>query len=487
MRLTDHDASFLYTETASSPMHGATFTIIEGELSYDTVYEQLAARIHLVPRLRQRLVYVPFNLAHPKWVDDPDFDLKNHLVSHVVPSGSSVDDAIQAALRLAEPLLPRDKPLWKTFVIEGVEGRTILAQLAHHAMIDGASSIDVSLILFDLQAEPPPPKPPEAPFKPRPLPTPLELVTEATTDNAANLASLRLLRRDFWTEEHIEMLRRAGESITRFVAEPVITAPWNASVVGPKRDFRWRKYAFSEFREIRAQFGGTVNDVVLAVVAEGAARYLAEHGETRAGHLRIMCPVNVRREDEHGALGNRVSAIFPIVSSRPKDAVERLNKIRYETEHIKHNREAQAMELLQETMPQVPPVAMAFTQLVGTRLDPTALAARLPPPVIPGPRPPLLGFNFTCTNVPGVQTTQYMAGHRVLDTLGLLMLGGTLGYGVVVGSYNKNLYFNFVCDPRLMPDLEDMACEVDAVFKELLAAARAEADEQNTATQQTTG
>ena len=188
----------------------------------------------------------------------------------------------------------------------------------------------------------------------------------------------------------------------------------------------------------------------------------------------MMCPVNVRREDEHGALGNRVSGVFPIVSASPKPIVERLDKVRWEMEHIKHNREAQALELMTESIPTVPPITMAHTMLIGTPFDPTTLAARLPVPVPPsyGQRPPLLGFNFTCTNVPGVQVPQYIAGHQVLDTLGVLMLGGTLGYGVAVGSYDQNLYFNFICDPRLMSDLELMASGVDDAFSELLEAAR---------------
>ena len=262
--------------------------------------------------------------------------------------------------------------------------------------------------------------------------------------------------------------------MTRFTAEPVLTAPWNAAPVTPKRDFLWRRYSFGEFRKIRSTLGGTINDVVLAVVAEAAARYLTAHDERTEGqHLRIMCPVNVRTEDERGALGNRVSAIFPVFAAEPMNAAERLQKVRWETEQIKNNREAQAMQLMMESAPGMPPVAMAPAMLVGTPWDPTALAASFPLPVPPtfGPRPPMFGFNFTCTNVPGVQTTQYLAGHRILDNLAFLMLGGTLGYGVVVSSYNQNIYFNFICDRRLMPDLELMANGVEDAFGELLAAA----------------
>ena len=480
MRLTDHDASFLYTETVSGPMHGGAISIVEGEIPFDTVFTHIQDRLHLVPRYRQRLVYVPFNLAHPKWVDDPAFDLTNHVIEHRLADDSTLADALEGAMLLAEPLMPRDRPLWKTFVIYGVAERTILVQLGHHAMVDGASGIDISLILFDLQKDAPAPEPPSQPWQPAPLPSAFELTTEAAADNIVELTSFNPFKSELWSEERLELLRRATESMTRFVAEPVITAPWNAAAVGPKRNFHWQKYSFGEFREIRHAFGGTINDVVLAVVAEGAARYLAHHGESQqGGHLRLMCPVNVRREDEHGALGNRVSAIFPIFSSRPKNIVDRLNKVRYETEHIKHNREAQAMELLTEAMPSTPPAAMAHTLLVGTNFDPTAFAAQLPLPVQPGfgQRPPLLGFNFTCTNVPGVQVAQYIAGHKVLDVLGVLMLSGTLGYGVAVGSYNQQLYFNFVCDPRLMPDIEAMASEVDGAFSELLEAARDQATE----------
>jgi diacylglycerol O-acyltransferase len=479
VRLTDHDASFLYSETASGPMHGAAIAILDGEVSFESIYAHVDSRLHLVPRYRQRLAFVPLNLAHPKWVDDPDFDLANHVVAHSIEDAASgevtMDDAIAASMKLLEPVLPRDKPLWKTFVIQGVPGRTLLLQLGHHAMVDGASGIDISLVLFDLQADAPAPEPPAESWAPQPMPSQMELASEAARENTQKVLDMRLPGPGSWDEEHRDLLWRATESMTRFVAEPVITAPWNAGVVGPKRQLCWRKYSFSDFRLIRRALGGTINDVVLALVSEAAARYLQHHGESeKGGHLRIMCPVNVRREDEHGALGNRVSGIFPIVSASSKPIAERLDKVRFEMEHIKQNREAQAMELMNESMPSIPPVLMAPTLMVGSRFDPTALAARLPTPVMPrmGPRAPLLGFNFTCTNVPGVQVPQYIAGHQVLDTLGVLMLGGNLGYGVAVGSYNQQLYFNFVCEPRLMPDIELMAQGVDDAFNELLEVAQ---------------
>ena len=474
-RLTDHDASFLYAETASAPMHGATLCVIEGELGFGTFFEHIRSRIHLVPRYRQRLAFVPFNLAHPKWVDDPGFDLAWHVREHVMPAGATAEEALAAAVRLCERMLDRQRPLWMMYLVTGVPGCTVLAALGHHALVDGASGVDISMILFDLQKEPRTPPPPAEPWAPAPMPSAYELASEAAADVAerwrhqfGNVASL---------PGRTELLRRAVESMTRFMSEPVVTAPWNAALVGPKRLFRWRKLPFGVFRDIRRAFGGTVNDVVLAVVVEAAARYLVDHKEDVKGkHLRVMVPVSVRREDERGALGNRVSGIFPVFDAEPMAMSERLRKVRWETEHIKQNREAQAIELMMETLPSFPPVTMAPTLLVGTAFDPTAFAARFPLPVPPDfvPRLPMVGYNFTCTNIPGVQTQQYLAGHRILDSLALLMLSGNIGFGVAVVSYNQNLYFNFVSDPRLMPDIDRMADGVVQAFEELLTAARSQ-------------
>ncbi len=472
MRLTDHDASFLYGETASGPMHGATVSVLKGELTHQQIFDHLKGRMHLVPRFRERLAFVPMNIAHPKWVPDPYFDIANHVVSHHVSPGTSVDEAIQIGVDLAEPLLPRDRPLWKFVVIEGVPGHTFLVQMAHHAMIDGVSGVDVSEILTDLSPEAEQPPPPSEPFSPPPMPSPLELWNEALRENAD--AAQAQLRRGLPDGEVQQMLQRGQEAMSRFLTQPVVTAPWNAGLVGPKRKVAWTKYTFAEFRQVRRALGGTINDIVLTVVVEAAARYLAHHNEaTRDRYLRLMCPVSVRREGEAGELGNRVSAMFPILPAWPMDIEERLIGVCEETATLKGNQEPQALELMQEMNGGTPPMTMAQTLLVGTPFDPTAFAAQNPPPVMPpfGPRPPLIGFNFTCTNVPGVQVPQYIAGAEVIDPIGTLMLSGTLGFGVAVGSYDQRLYFNLVSDPRLLPDLDRMLAGIKDSFAELVAVA----------------
>lgn len=473
-RLSDSDASFLYLESASGPMHISSVYVLDGELPFPQVFEHFAERIHLLPTYRRRLAQVPFNLAHPTWEDDPDFDLANHLLQHSLPEGTSLEDAIDVAVTLNEPMLPRDKPLWRFYVISGVPGRTLILQQTHHAMVDGVSGIEVTTILYDFDPKGANRPPPGEPWHPEPIPGPLERIGAALRDNLEKARPSRAFTLFDNAEERRRLLGRAARVLSNFLSRPVITAPFNAGLVGPKRRARYLKKPFGEIREIRRALGGTINDVVLAVVSEAVARYLAAHDEnTESQYMRVMCPVSVRTEDQAGALGNQVSAIFPVLPAWPMHPRQRLNAVCTETDRIKADQEAQALALMTQGDTPIWPVAMAPTQLVGTPFDPTALAARLPPLVLPnGWRPPNIGFNFVCTNVPGVQVPQYLCGHRVTDTIGLLVLTGNVGFSVTVLSYNKELYFNFICEPHLLPDLETIVEAADDTFEALLTEAR---------------
>ena len=473
MRLTQMDASFLYAESASGPMHISSIYVLEGELPYQRVVDHFEKRIHLVPAYRRKLAQVPFNMGHPKWVDDPDFDLKNHIKSHELPEGSSLENGIDAAVKLNEPMMDRDRPLWGVVVISGVPDRTLILQMTHHSMIDGASGIDLTTILYDVEPDPPPVAIPNEPWEPNQPPSSAELFGEALSEN---LEALQTTSSSSWwpdTAKQRELMQKAFRVATSFVTRPVVTAPFNASLVGPKRRARFMKKPFGEIREIRRALGGTINDVVLTVVSEAVARYLKAHDEDIDGrHMRIMCPVNVRTEDQQGALGNQVSAIFPVLPAWPMPVEHRLAVVVAETDRIKNNEEAQAMALVSDSASGIWPLAMAPTQLTGTRFDLTRIAARFPPPVIPGWRPPNFGTNFVCTNVPGVQVPQYLCGHQVLDTIGLLVLTGNVGFSITILSYNKELFFSFICEPRLLPDLELIVSSAQDAFAELLDEAR---------------
>lgn len=475
MRLTQTDASFVYSETASGPMHISSVYVLDGELSYETLLTRFEKRLHLIPAYRRKLLHVPFSLGHPVWVDDADFELRNHVQHHELTPGTSLEDAMDAAVTLNEPIMERNMPLWRFIMISGVPGVTLLLQMTHHAMIDGASGIALTMVLYDLDAKAGEPVPPNEPWAPVPAPSSAKLMADAIQENMREMAENNPMKLMANAANNREKLSKAAEIMGRFVQQPVITAPFNAGAIGPHRKVGWIKKPFAEIREIRKQLGGTINDIVLVVVSEAVSRYLAANEENVEGqYMRIMCPVNVRTESQEGALGNQVSAIFPRLSAEPMECLQRLNEVIAETERIKRDEEAQALTVMQESMPAIPPVAMLGAQLVGTPLDPTVLAARFPSPVIPamrGYRPPHLGYNFTCTNVPGVQIPQYMCGLEVTDTVGLLVLNGNVGFSITILSYNKQLFFSFICEPRLLPDLDKIVDAADDVFHELQAAA----------------
>ena len=482
MRLTSTDAGFLYSESVSGPMHISSVYILEGVIPFAQVLEHFRSRLHLIPSYRRKLAQVPLNIAHPEWVDDADFDITRHVLHHRLPAGASLDQGVDAAIELNEVILDRAHPLWKVYLIEGVADRTLLLQMTHHAMIDGASGIELTTILYDFDPKGANTEPPPAqPWQAEPTPSPAERFNRALRENLAKLAASNPVTAFQRAVAQQAMLQKAVGIMGRFVLRPAVTAPFNSGMVGPKRRLRWLRKPLAEIREIRRGLGGTINDVVLTVVSEGVARYLAARGEPTEGqHMRIMCPVNVRTESQQGALGNQVSAIFPMLPAWPMKPGTRHGAVCAEIERIKQDEEAQALTLLQNTAPEPWPMAMVGTQLIGTRLDPTAFGARFPLPIAPalgGWRPPNFGLNFVCTNVPGVQVAQYLCGHKVLDTIGVLVLSGNIGLGVTILSYNQNLYFSFICEPRMLPDLEVLTEAVDAAYAELLAAAHSRAEQ----------
>ena len=480
MRLTETDASFIYMESVSGPMHISSIYVLEGEVPFDKVYQRFEAIIHLVPAYRRKLAQIPFSLGHPKMVDDADFQLGNHVISYELPEGTTLEEGVNKGVELNEPMLDRSVPLWRFVVLKGVPGKTIILQQTHHALIDGASGIDLTTILYDLDPNAENPSPPKEPWQPEAAQSAASLMSEAFQENLSSMAKANPFDVLSNNRGSFDRIKKATQVFSQFMTKPAITAPFNAGMVGPKRRLKWLKKPFTEIREIRRHLGGTINDVVLAVVSEAVSRYLEANNETVENkYMRIMCPVNIRTEDQKGALGNQVSAIFPMLPAWSMNSLERLQAVVTETQRIKNDQEAQALTVLQEKMPSFPPLMMAMTQLVGTPFDPTALAAKMPLLKMPnvGYRPPNMGINFVCTNVPGMQVPQYMCGAEVTDTIGLLILNGNIGMSLTILSYNKQLFFNFISEPRLLPDLELVVNGVDDVFNELLGAAQ-EKDQQ---------
>ena len=478
-RLTDQDATFIYGESRNGPLHVGALSFFEDEITYPELIRHFESRLPLVPRYRQRLIPVPFNLNHATFEDDPDFKIENQVKFHQLPAETSEAQLIEQALAVFQKPLDRSRPLWETHLFNGFENRSLLLWSVHHCLVDGVSGMALLNVVMDFRPDPPATESNAAPWAPKPLPGPLQQFMDAVFDRAQEqLDSMRRLSRvDFRSsvkelQSTAATLVKAAGQMTR-LTRPIAATPWSAGLVSQERTLAWLRTSFTDIRAIRAAFGGTINDIVLTMLSEGAARYLRYHGVKPGAPFRIGCPVNVRREEESGSLGNRVSMMFPELPAEPMDPVARLKVVAAETQRIKEAAEPQTLEALMSNGGTVSPAFTAMLAGIATSAMDAAVSLQRILPSRGRRAAQSQGMNFIATNVPGPQVPLYLAGHRMADYIGLLPLGGNLGFGVPIISYNQNLYFTMMAEPNLMPDPERMKSMVEEVFEELKRAAAA--------------
>jgi diacylglycerol O-acyltransferase len=502
-RLSALDASYLYNESASNPLHVGAALIFKGHIPFDAIVRSVAQRIHLLPCYRQRLAEVPFNLTYPALEDDREFRLENHLKRFRLPSGIDEKQAIRRMLRDYRPVLDRSRPLWELLSFEGWPGgNTLVVSKIHHALVDGVASVKLTKRLFDHR---PDARPPEAPVGHRtapPLASAAQRFFGATREmmvgqiDAVTDVMIQALR-DPW--ELASRNRQLLEGIGKMAGPPgrqIVATPWNTGATSDGHDLVWFRTSVSDYRTIRNTFGGTTNDVVLTVLTEGAGRYLSHHGYSTSGWFRIACPVNVRRPEEQTDLGNRVSMMFPTIPAAPMDPVERLKVVREETERATPD-ELQNLDRLglrwtggfRSDSNAGFPCGVFTSTLLEQMAQPNLMALRSRMELLGmdtaatlkrmtdwRPRPgnmlaPLPEISFLATYVPSTQTPIYLCGHRCLQQVGILPVGGNLGYGVAVLSYDHDRYIALGADLRLVPDLDLMKGFVEAAFEELKLAA----------------
>ena len=150
-RLSGLDASFLHLERGPAHMHVASTTVFEGPApDYEEFRDHISSRLHLVPRFRQKLRFVPLAQGRPRWVDDPQFNLEYHLRHTALPAPGSEEQLRTLAARVFSQRLDRSKPLWEMWLVDGMEDdRFAIISKTHHALIDGMSGVDLLTLLFD--------------------------------------------------------------------------------------------------------------------------------------------------------------------------------------------------------------------------------------------------------------------------------------------------------------------------------------------------
>lgn len=462
-RLSGLDASFLYFETPTNHMHVAAVMVFDpstmpGGYSFERVKEFIAGRLPRIPQFRRRLVTVPFNLAHPIWIDDPDFDLDYHVRRIAAPAPGGPHELAELAGDIAGRQLDRSRPLWELWIVEGLQhGHVGAVAKMHHCTIDGVSGANLLAQLFDLTSEPQPVEP--VVWRPDRKPSDIELVAYAVRSR---------LRRRLKLVQVAPAVARAAITIARRRRDPSapsgatpLTAPrtsFNASIT-PHRKVVFTTVSLADVKLVKNAFGTTVNDVVLAICAGALRRYLRDRGELPDRPLVATCPISVRDDERAGAGpgSNKVSAMFVALPTHLASPEERLLSICESTKGAKEEHKAVGARMLQE---------------LGELAAPTlfSLAARLYSSMKLANRHPV-AHNLVVSNVPGPPVPLYFAGARLvaLHPLGPIFDGA--GLNITVLSYLDIIGFGIMACRELIPQAWDLAAAIDEAAAELKKAA----------------
>jgi len=458
-RMSPQDAMFLAVEDDRNPMHIGNVSVFEGPApTYGDLVRTVASHLPLVPRYRQRVRFVPMQLGRPVWVDDPHFQILYHVRRTAIPQPGGAEELRNLAGRVFAQNLDRGKPLWELWMVEGLEDdRWALISKVHHCMVDGVSGTDLLTVLLDRKPRRPPAR--AAQWRPAKEPSDLRLladtVADAIFDPVNRVLGLPIVARATLASglgmANLTDLRNFVGGLGSW-AQPAagsLNGP-----IGPHRRWSWAASTLEQVREIRGALGGTVNDVVIAVITRGFRDLLLGRGEPVAGRVvRTLVPVSVRRESEKGLYNNRVSGLFPGLPVGIEDPVERLNAVREQMDGFKRSGHAVAGDVLTRLSGYASPMLLSVSARLATRFE-----QRL--------------VQTVTTNVPGPQFPLYVAGRQMLYAYPYVPIAGTVRIGIAIFSYLGGLNFGVTADYDSVPDLDVLTGGIESGVAELVSAAR---------------
>ncbi len=457
-RLSALDFSFLTNESSSAHMHVGGIMIFEGPPpAYEDLLEHVNSRLHLVPRFRQKLAHPPIETGRPFWIDDPTFNLEYHVRHSALPSPGSEEQLRNLASRVFSQQLDRTKPLWELWLVQGLtRKRFAIVSKTHHALVDGVSGVDIATVLFDLK---PVPEPVRAEHEWVPSPTPSSAQLAAKGVEGVAKLPLQLARRlEHAIEQPRAALAQVGElagaigEVAWTFADPAPEVPLNVEI-GSHRRFVWVRSDLAQFKRIKDELGGTVNDVVLSVVAGGVREWLHARGiRTEGLEVRAQIPVSIRGKDEQGHLGNKIAAMRAALPVYIEDPVQRLLKVRSQMRDLKDSKQALGAEVISRFNDFAPPTLLAQAARIN-------FSTRL--------------FNLVVTNVPGPQMPIYLLGRELEDIFPVGFLPPHQALFVAIMSYNGGINFGLLADYDSMDDLDVIAEGIERALADLAGAADA--------------
>ncbi len=458
-RLTALDSAFLHLEDDSTAhMHVASVMVFEGTApTPGELVQHVLGRLHLVPRYRQRLAYVPFGQGRPVWTDDPHFNPYYHIRHTALPQPEDEAALKRLAGRLFSQRLDRSKPLWEIWLVDRMAGgRFALIAKTHHALVDGISGVDITTVLFDTTREPVlEPRGPE-PWTARPLPGQAKLLGEALLERTTvpgemtrgTRALLRAPRRALGRVR--ESLVSIGATTLPGIGSPAPHTPFNVDI-GPHRRYTFLDADLDQFKAVKNALGGTLNDVVLASVSLALGRHMRAMGHDTEGlTMRAMVPVSVRADTERGALGNRVAAIWAPLPVGVEDPKECLEQIRLSMEDLKRSGQAVGAQMITNLAGFAPPTILSQAARLQARQR---------------------FFNLVVTNVPGPQFPLYLLGRPLQSLYPVVPLARRQALGIAVMSYNGSLGFGLLADYDALPELDQITHELEQAIASLARAA----------------
>jgi len=449
------DALFLYIERPGQPLSIACVSIFDGPVPLRACRDFVESKLSEIPRYTQRVTFPPFNLGLPSWQFAPHFDIRNHIRQITLRRGTEAQLKAIAS-QIVSTHLDRQHPLWDITLVRGLEGnRTGMVARIHHCLADGIAGVGIMNVLMD-------PSPVVHPI-PRRKPV---FHTPPARDAGAQLLD-SLLKSYFSAVKgaltlHSEALQLAQGAlgdpngplsnlmeVMPELAAPAERLPFNVVCHGPQK-FAWTEIPMADIKAVRAKCGGTVNDVILTVVAAAIRRYAELHGvHLKRRSARIIIPVNVRGGDNLAELGNRISFLPVTVPLDIRDAGKLFAFVRQRMEVLKQAHAAEFVGFAGGLFATIPPAIWAAIGPVASQL-------------------PLSLCNIICTNVPGPQMPLYLLGHKMLSWYPYVPIGGEMGVNCAVLSYNGTAYFGFTCDVNAVPDPERLEKFVSTSFAELL-------------------
>jgi diacylglycerol O-acyltransferase / wax synthase len=476
-QLSGLDAGFLYIESPSQFGHVSSLCIFARPDDpdyepYSAWRAQIERRLHLLEPLRRRLVDVPLGLDHPFWIEDPDFDLDFHIRHTAVPPPGRDDQLGNLVARIIGRPLDRTRPLWVSYVIEGLAGgRFAVLNKLHHATIDGASGAELLTLMLDQQLEPDPITPPERAWTPDRVPGDMEVLNRAMANLVRKPGRFILLSARMAGEigraTRNPLLVSAADQVRKGLKGPlgaVLNAgrrrdeerdppptlptlgaprtPFNRSIT-PHRRFAFRTTSLDSVKAIKNSLGATVNDVVMAVCAGALRTWLEAHDALPDQSLVAMVPVSIRTGQETDKWTNRVSGLIALLPTDEADPVERVRKVHEAMASSKELFNALPADSLTDFAQFPPPAVFARAMRMSSRLR---LGERFAPPA-----------NLVISNVPGPRTPLYAAGARLLHFYPVSTIVDGQGLNITVQSYLDSLDFGLVSCRELVPDLDAMA------------------------------